>query len=266
MRQEVNLYGPHLLGQGTRVSASHIGLAVVLLARSSPPSAAGRNGVWPRRAQRRTRCKLNSLNSIRNWNDGPPPFRRVQPADALLRQVERLERERAGKQALLGRLEGEAMGNQRGFSAHLEGLGRQHPEGLWLRRVYLGAGGRRLGLEGGVTDAELLPRYLNALSREPAFAGTQFDSFSLHRPERPGSHLSFTLTTPCHDESGRRLSSGRAPPRRGREAGSEAPLAPSGRARGRHGTSRAHPAAGRGPGGHRSGRRQSCGFRPPGRP
>jgi Tfp pilus assembly protein PilN len=207
MRQEVNLYGPHLLGQGTRVSASHIGLAVVLLV--AVLAAFGGWQEWrlaeARSAANALQAELTELNKELERRAATLSARA--PADALLRQVERLERERAGKQALLGRLEGEAMGNQRGFSAHLEGLGRQHPEGLWLRRVYLGAGGRRLGLEGGVTDAELLPRYLNALSGEPAFAGTQFDSFSLRRPERPGSHLSFTLATPCHDESGRRLSS-----------------------------------------------------------
>ncbi|OOG26778.1 MSHA biogenesis protein MshI [Thioalkalivibrio denitrificans] len=207
MRQDVNLYGPQLLGQATRVSAAHIVLAFLAVA-----LVLGAFGGWQEWRLDQARADAESLGAELARLNAEVERRAAalaarEPSDALLRQVERLERERSGKRALLGRLEGGDMGNLRGFSAHLEGLGRQHPEGLWLQHVYLADGGRRLGLAGGVTEAELVPRYLSALSGEPAFAGTQFDSFSLQRPETASGHLTFILATPCYDEQGRRLSS-----------------------------------------------------------
>ena len=193
------------MGHAVRLSADRMGLVLVIAAALFVAA-----GAWQQWRMTETRAAAGSLQTGLTALNAELERRAAalavrEPGEALLRQVERLERERAAKRALLGRLEGEAMGNTRGFSAHLEGLGRQHPDGLWLRQVHLGAGGQRLGLEGGVTEAELLPRYLHALAREPAFAGTLFDSFSLHRPESPDEHLGFTLTTPCYDETGRRL-------------------------------------------------------------
>lgn len=205
MRQQVNLYGPSLLGPTARFSANRMGLVLVVAAALLVAAATWQQ--WriteARGAAGTMQTELTALNAELERRAAALAAR--EPGKALLLQVERLERERAARHALLDRLEGEAMGNTRGFSAHLEGLGRQYPDGLWLRQVHLSAGGRRLGLEGGVTEAELLPRYLHALSREPAFAGTHFDSFSLHRSETPDGYLRFTLTTPCYDETGRRL-------------------------------------------------------------
>lgn len=205
MRQQINLYGPSLMGTRTRVSASQILLAAVALVFLLSLFAGvqeWRAGQYRAEADR-LQAQVTELGRTVETRTAALAAR--SPGEALQRQLERLEREATGKRALLDRLTGDSLGNTAGFSAHLAGLGRHHPDGLWLQRIHLAAGGRRLGLEGSVTRAELLPVYLNALSRESAFAGTRFDSFSLHRPEEGSGPMRFRLATPCYDAQDQRL-------------------------------------------------------------
>jgi hypothetical protein len=73
-----------------------------------------------------------------------------------------------------------------GFSAQLEALGRQQVDGLWLRRIVLSAGDKRLALAGATQDASLVAQYLAALAAEPTLGGARFDHFQLHRPPSAG--------------------------------------------------------------------------------
>ncbi len=105
-------------------------------------------------------------------------------ADARLEAgVARLEAERAAKQELLSRLGNERLGNQRGFSEHVAGLARRRVEGIWLRRIELAAGGSSLHLAGGALAPELVPRFLDALGEEDAFAGQAFRALRLAQSE-----------------------------------------------------------------------------------
>lgn len=205
MRQQINLYGPSLMGTRTRVSANQIllaALAILVLLSLFAIFQEWRVGQYRAEADR-LQAQVTELGRTVETRTAALAAR--SPGEALQRQLARLEREATGKRALLERLTGDSLGNTAGFSAHLAGLGRHPPDGLWLQRIHLAAGGRRLGLEGSVTRAELLPRYLNALSGEPAFAGTRFDSFSLHRPEDASGPMQFRLATPCYDPEGQRL-------------------------------------------------------------
>jgi hypothetical protein len=205
MRQQINLYGPSLMGTRIWVSGSKILLAAVAALVLLSLFAVFQEWRLGQVRAEADRLQAQVTEQGRTVETRSAALAARSPGEALQRQVERLEREAAGKRALLERLSGDSLGNTAGFSAHLAGLGRHHPDGLWLQRVSLAAGGRRLGLEGSVTRAELLPRYLNALSRESAFAGTNFDTFSLHRSEDASGPMQFRLATPCYDGQGERL-------------------------------------------------------------
>ncbi|GAB4350704.1 MAG: hypothetical protein Kow006_13750 [Gammaproteobacteria bacterium] len=114
---------------------------------------------------------------------------------ALTAEKERLEREREAKRQVLSLLSGDAAGNQEGFSGHLEGLARRPVKGLWLTGIRIDAGGARLALSGSALEAELVPRYLQALSDEPAFAGHEFLTLNMERPEKDPGRLDFRLAT-----------------------------------------------------------------------
>jgi hypothetical protein len=71
-----------------------------------------------------------------------------------------------------------------GFSGLLQGLADRHPpQGLWLTRIRLQAGGDEMALQGLTQDQELLPLYLQSLGQSSAFSGREFARFDLQRDD-----------------------------------------------------------------------------------
>lgn len=122
-----------------------------------------------------------------------------EPSRALLAERERLLEERRILEAFeehLADLEGEQL---EGFSALLEGLGRQQLDGLWLRRIELEADGA-VALTGSALEGALIPRYLDGLSEEAPFVGRRFREFRIDSPgegaeETVGRRLDFRLAS-----------------------------------------------------------------------
>nr|WP_242467993.1 PilN domain-containing protein [Halorhodospira neutriphila] len=81
---------------------------------------------------------------------------------------------------------------RQGFSPILEGLARQRVARLWLTDFTVGA--ERLRLHGRATHPRLVPRFLDALAREPAFSGTRFADFRMQRLDAEG-HVEFRIAT-----------------------------------------------------------------------
>jgi len=116
----------------------------------------------------------------------------------LEQQVQQLERDLRIKRQLLGAVADGAHGNTDGFSAALAGLGRHQRDGLWFRQIHFSRGGAGLTLSGSTLDARELPAYLQALAVEPAYAGREFGTFWLRRPEpSAGRRLDFVISTHC---------------------------------------------------------------------
>ncbi|MCP9338621.1 PilN domain-containing protein [Stutzerimonas xanthomarina] len=86
-----------------------------------------------------------------------------------------------------------------GFSGLLQGLADRHPpQGLWLTRIRLQAGGDELALQGLTHDQELLPLYLQSLGQSSAFSGREFARFDLQRDDR--DLLQFRLSSQAMTE------------------------------------------------------------------
>lgn len=92
-----------------------------------------------------------------------------------------LERELAERRNALNLLRSGGAGETTGFARRMEALARQHIDGVWLQRVVLAGDSHTLSLTGYSADADQIPRYLLALSREAALAGTRFDDFFIDR-------------------------------------------------------------------------------------
>lgn len=119
-------------------------------------------------------------------------------AQALTPQIEALESELAADSELaqlrarIDRMQVELQARERmlalmgdlhaapghGFSARLEALARSTVQGLWLTRVELREGGLdvapQVRLLGRLQTPTALPQLLDALARQPAFAGQRF--------------------------------------------------------------------------------------------
>lgn len=106
---------------------------------------------------------------------------KVKKDDNLDTTLKKLELDLINKQAVLSVLSERKLGNTNGFTKHFESLARQTIEGLWLTKLHFMQGGTVLDFQGQSVRPELVPQYLQALSSEAAFKGTEFDSFILQR-------------------------------------------------------------------------------------
>jgi len=102
-------------------------------------------------------------------------------------------RELANKQKVYGILSRDEFGNTKGFVEHVSGLARQRIDGLWLTQIRIASGGTDVTLQGTTSKSALLPKYLQRLSVEKAFSGTEFKSLLMARQEKKTQWLNFSL-------------------------------------------------------------------------
>ena len=127
---------------------------------------------------------------------------------ALEQQVAQLEKVIARRHQLKSLLGQGRFSNKEGFSSYFIALSRQHVDGLWLGAVRITGAADSVTLSGRVIKADLLPRYLEGLSRESVLSGINFRIFRLLRPEpdsaRPPEDIKaidFTVTTEQYGKS-----------------------------------------------------------------
>jgi len=99
-------------------------------------------------------------------------------------EVEQLKKEKERKLQVKDLLIGTDLGNIAGFSQHLEGLAKEIVPNVWLTSINIEDGGKSLGLLGGAMDPKLVPQYLQKLSNERSFAGSEFRTFFMGVPEK----------------------------------------------------------------------------------
>lgn len=112
---------------------------------------------------------------------------------ALARRLDEKSRELANKQKVLAILSQDEFGNTHGFTAHITGLARQRLEGLWLTQLRIAEGGTDISMFGTTSSPSLLPKYLQRLSAEKVFAGTEFKNMLIARQQKKSHWLDFSL-------------------------------------------------------------------------
>ena len=112
---------------------------------------------------------------------------------SLSKRVLDTTKELANKQKVLGILSQDEFGNTKGFVEHVTGLARQRIDGLWLTSLRIASGGTDVSLHGLTSKPSLLPKYLQRLSAEKAFAGTEFQSLLMARQEKKKQWMNFSL-------------------------------------------------------------------------
>ena len=112
---------------------------------------------------------------------------------ALARRLDEKSRELANKQKVLAILSQDEFGNTHGFTAYITGLARQRLEGLWLTQLRIAEGGTDISMFGTTSSPSLLPKYLQRLSAEKVFAGTEFKNMLIARQQKKSHWLDFSL-------------------------------------------------------------------------
>lgn len=113
--------------------------------------------------------------------------------NSLAQETELLKKDVSFRRELLASVEPDSNTMGGGFSDHLEGLARQHIDGMWFTEIELYQGGQQLALLGQTRAPEYVPRYLQRLSDESIFEGHQFRIFRIYTPEGESSLLNFEL-------------------------------------------------------------------------
>lgn len=98
---------------------------------------------------------------------------------ALESEVAQLEAQIKLRRATLQALSTGELGNTAGFSEFLAALGRQTLSGVWLTEIRIDDAGNGLFVQGRALRAELLPAYLDRLSREPMMRGRRVTEMKL---------------------------------------------------------------------------------------
>ena len=115
---------------------------------------------------------------------------------SIEKQLTRLRNERQAKQNLIALLQGRStLGNDTGFSSHMEGLARQHVSGMWVTAFAINDGGEQIGIQGSSLRPELVPQFLQNLSDENSFNGAVFRVFKMQRDEKKRAAINFELST-----------------------------------------------------------------------
>jgi Tfp pilus assembly protein PilN len=135
----------------------------------------------------------------------------------LQEEIARTEEQLRRRSALLNELRTSVGGNVDGFSAYLTALARQSTQGVWLTGVEISGTSNDLVIKGKALDANLVPAYVRALSREPVFSGRSLSALQVTARERPAQaaagaapaprepsrYLEFTLNIPLGDLAAR---------------------------------------------------------------
>jgi len=117
----------------------------------------------------------------------------------LAQQLKELKSERKAKQFLIKTLTDRSLGNSDGFSSYFAGIARQNISGMWINRLELANGGGVIGIYGSTLKPELVPQFIQALSSEGSFTGSNFQIFSMQRDVKNSAAVNFSLRTTAGD-------------------------------------------------------------------
>jgi len=178
MSQQINLFDPGLRSRRSPLTAGTMALAIAVL-------VAGMLGY-----HQLARRDFAQAEALRVSADTRATELRAQLAKigsqsrrdadkALLDEVARVDARVKGWQELLERLRGAGIGNTEGHAGFLEALAREHADGVWLTGVAIGGAAGGFGIQGRALRPELLPGYIQLLSREQALRGRRIGDMKI---------------------------------------------------------------------------------------
>lgn len=144
------------------------------------------------RLQAQTQTHQQKIKQLEQTSQKFKPKRKSRLLQA---ELEKLQQQKLAKQKILSTISDQVFGNSNGFASHLEGLARRNVDGLWLTSVNIMDGGKHIGLKGSSLEPEMVPIFLQRLSSEEVFKGTEFSSFKMERKKKEHKTVDFVLST-----------------------------------------------------------------------
>ncbi|HSS46460.1 MAG TPA: hypothetical protein VLL03_03485, partial [Burkholderiales bacterium] len=117
----------------------------------------------------------------------------------LEQEIGRLEAQVKARQEIVETLKSGALGSTNGYSRYMRAFARQSVSGLWLTSFDILGDGNEMAIGGRTLRAELVPVYVQRLSREQVMKGRQFAFLQISQPQAEGKkpaslpYLEFSL-------------------------------------------------------------------------
>ena len=195
MKQEVNLYQPGAKKKRPLFSGADLAFtAAVLLAAMGALYA---HGSWVVRGLDEDIARLSAQRDeaqgrLAELDRVLPPKKK---SAVLESRIEQTAEQINVRRALLNGLSERGSDRPSGFSGHLEGLARQHVDGLWLTGLRIQDGGRNIALEGSALHAALVPAQIERFSDDERLAGLTFHHLTIKRTKSADAPVDFVLGT-----------------------------------------------------------------------
>jgi hypothetical protein len=106
-----------------------------------------------------------------------------QMSQLLADELKQTQARAAAQQSLIDTLKNGALGNTRGYSEYMRAFARQVVNGLWLSGFDITGDATSLSMNGGVLSPDLLPVYVQKLSREKVMQGKTFAALQMQQPK-----------------------------------------------------------------------------------
>lgn len=110
-------------------------------------------------------------------------FSPQQANQALQDEVRWLEKRVADQAELIELIKSGAVGNTTGYSEYMRAFSRQVAQGLWLTGFKVTGDAAQISLSGAVLNPELLPAYIQRLSKENIMRGKTFSTLQMRQPK-----------------------------------------------------------------------------------
>lgn len=108
-------------------------------------------------------------------------------------QISDMGQELSRREQILSIIADKDIGNNTGFSAHLQALGRQSLETISLSVFSLHQGGKYAEFAGNTRAADQVPLYIQRLRSEPAFQQSAFGVLNIEPGEMDQGQFAFSL-------------------------------------------------------------------------
>lgn len=201
--QQINLYQPGFRKQrepfGAMMMLAIVGVTVVLLALVSMVSLLQLND----HQQRTVALEAKNEDLQARLEEARQQLQPREPNQLLIAERQRLQRDLRDARRLSRLLNLEMNAEEQRYSEYFLGLASATLDGLWLEQLEVSDNGEQLRLAGRALRAELLPRLLQLLREQEAFAGHSFGEVIMRRDDDAGlrSALQFELQTAATEEN-----------------------------------------------------------------
>lgn len=182
MSQQINLINPSLIKQKDFLTSVNMALSYALVALLLT-GWYGYNKMQLDTVQKQRDQLAANLEQVQNTLTQATAARAPREIDKGLQQeLAKLEGKYQMQTQILSTIAHGLNESSNGLAAYLRGFAKQSVDGLWLTGISIDNDQHAMTIRGRSLQADLLPLYIERLSKEPVFSGHEFGGLLIKRP------------------------------------------------------------------------------------